>query len=248
MVVGSEAEAKDFVEWKQSQIQESQDKPQPTKSMSDILEKLKVTVKKEKSFILKVDAQGSLEGIMSELNKIVHDEVQVKIVQSGVGPVNEGDVLLAETTQSTILCFNVSTLPEARKIIESRHIPVLQHSIIYRISEDVKRLLSEMLEPVYQEEWLGKALVMQVFPVKKEATIAGCVIKEGVVRRGEYARVVRSGKTLYEGVLKSLRHMKDDVKERGAGHECGMSLDNFNDFLINDEIHCYTKKRIERYV
>jgi translation initiation factor IF-2 len=105
-----------------------------------------------------------------------------------------------------------------------------------------------LLTPVYQEEWLGKAVVMQIFHVKKASSIAGCLIKEGLLRRSEHARVLRSGKVVYDRLLKTLRHLKDDVREKTAGHECGVMLDNYSDFQVNDVIECFTRKRVVRSV
>jgi translation initiation factor IF-2 len=139
-------------------------------------------------------------------------------------------------------------LPEARKIIDSKDLRVLHHKIIYRVTDDVREILSGLLAPVYQEEWLGKAVVMQVFHVKKESSIAGCLIREGLLRRGESVRVLRSGKVVYEGSLKTLRHIKDDVREKTAGHECGITLDSYSDFHVDDVIECFTRKRVERSV
>jgi translation initiation factor IF-2 len=249
MVMPSETEAKAFVEWKKNQVSKEKEKPVGVAvadfSLSD---HLKGKLQKEKAVVIKADAQGSLEGILNELAKITHEEIQLKIVSTGVGPVNEGDALLAEAAGAFIITFNVSVLPDARKVIESKDLKILHHKIIYRVTDDVREILSGLLTPVYQEEWLGKAVVMQIFHVKKASSIAGCLIKEGLLRRSENARVLRSGKVVYEGLLKTLRHLKDDVREKTAGHECGVMLDNYSDFQVNDVIECFTRKRVERSV
>ncbi len=247
MVMPSETEAKAFVAWKKDQESKSKEAPVTIADFS-LSDHLKGKLQKEKAVVIKADAQGSLEGIMNELAKITHEEIQLKIVSSGVGPVNEGDALLAEAAGAFIITFNVSVLPDARKIIESKDLRILHHKIIYRVTDDVREILSGLLTPVYQEEWLGKAVVMQVFHVKKASSIAGCLIREGLLRRSENARVLRSGKVVYEGILKTLRHLKDDVREKTAGHECGVMLDNYSEFQVNDVIECFTRKRVERSV
>jgi translation initiation factor IF-2 len=247
MVMPSEGEAKAFVEWKKTQVSDAKEANTIVPEFS-LADHLKSQSQKEKAVVIKADAQGSLEGILNELAKITHDEIQLKVISTGVGAVNEGDALLAEAAGATIINFNVSVLPDARKIIESKDLRVLHHKIIYRVTEDIREILSGLLAPVYKEEWLGRAAVMQIFHVKKASSIAGCLIREGLLRRGENARVLRSGKVVYEGILKTLRHIKDDVREKTAGHECGVTLDNYSDFHVDDVIECFTRKRVERSV
>lgn len=246
MVVPSESAAKEFVSWKKEHLSSmTEDSIGQQFSLAD---HLKSQNQKEKAVVIKADAQGSLEGILNELSKISHDEIQLKIVSTGVGAINEGDALLAIASGALIINFNVPVLPEARKLIENKGLCVLHHKIIYRVTDDVREILSGLLAPVYQEEWLGKAQVMQVFHVKKESAIAGCLIKEGLLRRSENVRVLRGGKVVYEGSLKTLRHIKDDVREKTAGHECGVMLDGYSDFHVDDVIECFTRKRVERSV
>ncbi|MBM3631643.1 MAG: translation initiation factor IF-2 [Alphaproteobacteria bacterium] len=246
MVVPSESAAKEFVSWKKEHLSSmTEDNISQQLSLAD---HLKSQNQKEKAVVIKADAQGSLEGVLNELAKISHDEIQLKIVSTGVGAINEGDALLAITSGALIINFNVPVLPEAQKLIENKGLCVLRHKIIYRVTDDVRKILSGLLAPVYQEEWLGKAQVMQVFHVKKESAIAGCLIKEGLLRRSESVRVLRGGKVVYEGSLKTLRHVKDDVREKTAGHECGVMLDGYSDFHVDDVIECFTRKRVERSV
>ena len=246
MVVPSESAAKEFVSWKKEHL--SSIKEDSISTQFSLADHLKSQNQKEKAVVIKADAQGSLEGILNELAKINHDEIQLKIVSTGVGAINEGDALLAIASGALIVNFNVPVLPEARKLIESKGLCVLHHKIIYRVTDDVREILSGLLAPVYQEEWLGRAQVMQVFHVKKESAIAGCLIKEGLLRRSESIRVLRGGKVVYEGSLKTLRHIKDDVREKTAGHECGVMLDGYSDFHVDDVIECFTRKRVERSV
>ena len=246
MVVPSESAAKEFVAWKKEHL--ASIKEDSISQQFSLADHLKSQNQKEKAVVIKADAQGSLEGILNELAKINHDEIQLKIISTGVGAINEGDALLAIASGALIINFNAPVLPEARKLIESKGLCVLHHKIIYRVTDDVREILSGLLPPVYQEEWLGRAQVMQVFHVKKESAIAGCLIKEGLLRRSESIRVLRGGKVVYEGSLKTLRHIKDDVREKTAGHECGVMLDGYSDFHVDDVIECFTRKRVERSV
>lgn len=247
IVLPSEAEAKDFVSWKKEKIAAAEESSQLHPALS-LLERLKNQGLKEQSVIIKADAQGSLEGIVHELEKIQHEEIAVKIVHKAVGAINEGDVLLAQASNAFIIGFNVPTLPEAHKLIEEKSVKILRHKIIYQVVEDVRQILSGLLAPVFQEEKLGKAEVIQVFHIKKASVIAGCMIKEGIMRRGEYVRIFRGGKSIFEGEIRSLRHVKEDVKEKAAGHECGVMIEGYSDFQIGDRLECFTKKKIERSV
>ena len=247
IVMPSESEAKEFVEWKKGKSADAQEAA-PAQPGLSLLERLKNQGLKEQSVIIKADAQGSLEGIVHELEKIQHEEIAVKIVHKAVGAINEGDVLLAQASGAFIIGFSVPTLPEAHKLIEEKNVRILRHKIIYQVIEDVRQILSGLLAPVFQEEKLGKAQVIQVFHIKKASVIAGCMIKEGIMRRGEYIRIFRGGKPVFEGEIRSLRHVKDDVKEKAAGHECGVMIDGYSDFHMGDVLECFTKKKVERSV
>ena len=183
-----------------------------------------------------------------EFLKIQHEEVAIQIIYKGVGSITESDALLAQTTGAVILGFNVGTLPEARRIIETKGIQVLNHRIIYQAIDEIRNALSGLLEAVYQEETLGKAEVIQVFMVKKMLPVAGSMVKEGLFRRGAHARVIRGGKIIFQGIIRSLRHIKEDVKEIASGYECGISLEGYSDFKIGDTLECFTKKEIQRSV
>lgn len=212
------------------------------------LQKVKASETKEQTIVVKADTQGSLEGIAHELAKIQHDEIQVKIIHQAVGPVNEGDVLLAQAAGALLVSFGTSILPEARKLVEEKAVRLLSYRIIYQVVDEVREILSGMLAPVFEEERLGRAEVIQVFALKKAFAIAGCMIRDGLLRRNEFVRVMRGKKVIHEGVLRSLKHLKDDVKEKAAGHECGVMVDGYTDFQVGDMLECFTKKRIERSV
>ena len=248
VIVPCESDAKEFMAWKKERMLRDEGELEESEEIS-ILDRLKHQHVKEQPLVVKADAQGSLEGIVHELEKIQHAEVALKIVHRAVGAVNEGDVLLAQASGALILSFNVVTLPEAQKVLAQKKVIILSHRVIYHIVEDVRRILSGLLDPVYEEEKIGKAEVIQIFQLKKISVIAGCMIKEGVLRRGAYARIFRSGVPIFEGEIKSLRHVKEDVKEKAAGYECGMILEGgYCDFQLGDSVECFTKKRVQRFV
>lgn len=244
IVVPSEAKAKEFVQWKSEQTQKEESEG-PTR---DLAAQLRAQTVKELPLIIKADAQGSLEGLRHELEKIHHEEVELKIIHQGVGSINEGDALLAQATGALIVGFNVTSLPEARKVIEQKGIRVLYHRIIYQAIDEVRQALSGLLEAVYEEEFLGRAEVIKIFHIKKVLNVAGCMIKEGVFRRNAYVRVIRNKETIYDGIIKSLRHVKEDVREIAAGYECGINIEGYSDYQLGDIFECFTKKEIKRSV
>lgn len=245
MVVSSEAKAREIIQWKKEKLASQEGQLVPERNLTAQLKQQQV---KELPIIIKADAQGSQEGLEHELLKIQHEEVAVQIIYKGVGSITESDALLAQTTGAIIVGFNVGTLPEARRIIENKGVRVLNHKIIYQAVDEVRKALSGLLDVSYQEELLGKAQVIQVFMVKKMLPVAGCMVKEGLFRRGAYARVLRDGHVVFEGVIRSLRHIKEDVKEIASGYECGVSLDGYSDFKVGDTLECFSKKEIQRSV
>jgi translation initiation factor IF-2 len=247
MVMPSDHAAKEFLDWKKEL--EASNKSEPLSIKTTLEQHLKDQHIKEFLLILKSDAQGSLEGILHELAKIQHEEVSLKVIHSAVGSINEGDVLLAQSMGAMLVGFNVSVLPEARKLIEQNEsLHFFNHKVIYHVIEDVKKAMSGLLAVTYEEEFLGRAKVIQLFPVKKGPTVVGCGVREGLLRRGEHVRIVRGKETVYEGIIKNLRHVKEDVKEMAAGYECGAIFAGAYDIKLDDVVTCFSKKEIRRSV
>ncbi len=204
-------------------------------------EKLKVL-----SVILKADVQGSSEAISSSLQKLSNDEVAIKIIHSGVGEITESDVVLAKASQAMILGFNVRANLQARDQIARDRLQVRYYSVIYDLIDDMKALLSGMLAPDEKEKVLGSAEVRKTFDISRYGRIAGCMVLDGIVKRGAKARLLRDGIVVHTGVVKSVRHEKDDVKEVRAGFECGICLENYNDIHLKDVIECYEIEEVAR--
>lgn len=198
------------------------------------------------SLIVKSDVQGSAEAIAQTLAKLSTDEVKVNLIHSGVGSINESDINLALASKAILIGFNTRTDAPARKLAESCGVQIRNYSIIYAMADDIKTALSGMLAPEMRESILGMVEVRQVFVVSKIGTIAGCMVLEGVVKRGCKVRVMRGNEMMHEGELDSLKRFKDDVKEVRANFECGLSIKNFNDLEVGDKLEVYEIVEVAR--
>ncbi|MBE8163260.1 MAG: translation initiation factor IF-2 [Bdellovibrionaceae bacterium] len=208
------------------------------------LDKNKIT---ELKVILKADVGGSLEAIKAALEKMKTDEVAIKILHSGVGDVTESDVLLGSTTDGVnIIGFNVKANSAGQKLAKEKNIEVKIYSIIYELLDDLKEKLSGLLTPDKVEKIIGQAEVREVFSVSKVGVIAGCMVTDGKAKRNNKVRLVREGKTLYEGEMSSLKRFKDDAKEVAQGYECGIGLKDFNDIKSGDTMELFTMEEIKR--
>ena len=214
------------------------------------IESLGLAEIKELLVILKADVQGSVEVLKGTLEKLSTEKVKVRVIRAGVGAIAESDVLLASATQAddsstavVIIGFNVR--PEARVGDIARHedVDIRLHSIIYKVEEEIRAAMIGMLDAIEKEVILGKALVQETFKVSKVGTIAGCRVTEGLVRRQAKARLIRDGVVAWEGEIAALKRFKDDTNEVKQGFECGISLVNFNDLKVNDEIEAYIIER-----
>jgi len=198
------------------------------------------------SLIVKSDVQGSAEAIAQTLQKLSTDEVKVNLIHSGVGSINESDINLALASKAILIGFNTRTDAPARKLAESSGVQIRNYSVIYAMADDIKTALSGMLAPEMRESILGLVEVRQVFVVSKIGTIAGCMVLEGIVKRGCKVRVMRGKEMIHEGELDSLKRFKDDVKEVRANFECGLSVKNFNDLQEGDKLEAYEIVEVAR--
>ena len=206
---------------------------------------------KELLVIIKADVQGSVEVLKSTLQKLSTDRVKVKVIRSGVGAITESDVLLGSATQAgssssavVIIGFNVRPEARAADVAKQESVDIRLHSIIYKVEEEIRAAMIGMLEAIEKEKILGKADVRDVFRVPKAGTVAGCMVIDGSVRRNARARLIRDGVVSWEGNIASLRRFKDDVSEVREGFECGISLENFNDIKVGDQIEAYVVERV----
>ncbi|MBC7909835.1 MAG: translation initiation factor IF-2 [Pyrinomonadaceae bacterium] len=215
------------------------------------IEALGQTEVKELLVVIKADVQGSVEVLKSTLQKLSTEQVKVKVVRSGVGAITESDVLLASATQAgsastavVIIGFNVRPETRAGDLAKQEAVDIRLHSIIYKVEEEIRAAMIGMLEAVEKEKILGKAEVRDIFRVPRAGVVAGCMVLDGVIRRNARARLIRDGVVSWEGGIASLRRFKEDASEVREGFECGISLENFNDLKIGDQIEAYIIEKV----
>jgi translation initiation factor IF-2 len=190
--------------------------------------------------IIKADVQGSLEPIMNELNDLSKGDISVNILHSGAGNIGENDVMLASASQAIVIGFNVQADVAARRLAEKEGVSIRLYEIIYRLTEDIEKALKGLLAPEFAEKVIGKAEVLQVFPISKIGKIAGCKVREGEIRRNGKIHIFRGTDIVYEGEIASLKHEKEDVREVRMGFECGIHFKSFSDIEVGDVIECYS--------
>ena len=215
-------------------------------SLDDLFKQISEGEIKELNLILKADVQGSIEALAQALNKLNTDEVKVKIIHSGVGGINDTDVMLASASNAIIIGFNVRPDVNARKSAEQEHVDIRLYRVIYDATDDVKKAMSGLLEPDVKEVVIGHAEVRAVFKVPKAGMVAGSYITDGKITRNALVRVIRDSVVVAEGTIESLRRFKDDAKEVQTGFECGIGITNFNDIKENDVIEAYIMEEIKR--
>jgi translation initiation factor IF-2 len=201
---------------------------------------------KELPLVVKADVQGSAEVLADTLDKLSDDRVKIRIIRSGVGAINESDVLLASASNAIVIGFNVRPDRNAADVAEREEVDVRLHSVIYHVTDEIKLAMSGLLDPTFKEVRVGTAEVREVFKVPKLGAIAGCLVTSGRIARGgeTQARVLRDNVVIHEGRIGSLRRFKDDVSEVKSGLECGIGLDKFNDIQVGDVIEVVTKERV----
>ena len=201
---------------------------------------------KELPLIVKTDVQGSAEVLADTLTKLSDDKVKIRIIRSGVGAINESDVLLASASNAVVIGFNVRPDRNAADVAEREEVDVRLHSVIYNVTDEIKKGMEGMLEPTMKEVRIGTAEVREVFKVPKIGAVAGCLVTEGrITRQGDtQARLLRDNVVVHEGRIGSLRRFKDDVSEVKNGMECGIGLDRFNDIKVGDVIEVVTMERV----
>ena len=215
-------------------------------SLEQMMAQANASGRKEFPLVVKADVQGSVEAIVGALEKLATDEVAARVLHAGVGGISESDVTLAEASGVPIIAFNVRANKEAREAAERAGIEIRYYNIIYDLVDDVKRAMSGLLAPTLRESMLGNAQVLEIFNISKIGKIAGCKVTDGSVERGANVRLIRDNVVIHEGKLSQLKRFKDDVREVGAGMECGMAFENYQDMRQGDVIECYRVETIQR--
>ena len=194
---------------------------------------------KEIPILIKSDVHGSAEAIVHSLQKIDNPELKVNILHYGAGGINESDVMLAATSKAMILGFNVRPNPKAKELAAKLEVEIRFYSIIYQLIDDVKSVLGNLLSPIEREQILGLVEVRKIFETSKYGKIAGCYVKEGLVKRNAATRIIRDNQVLYTSKIKSLKRQQDDIKEAKEGFECGITLDNYDDLKLGDQFEIF---------
>src|SRR5450631_2631593 len=215
-------------------------------SLEQMMAQAKTSGRKEFPLVIKADVQGSLEAVIGALDKLGTDEVVARVLHAGVGGISESDVTLAEASGVPIIAFNVRANKEAREAAERAGIEIRYYNIIYDLVDDVKKVMSGLLPPTLRETMLGNAQILEIFKVSKVGNIAGCRVTDGTVERGANVRLIRDNVVIHEGKLSQLKRFKDDAKEVGAGMECGMAFEGYQDMRQGDVIECYRVETIIR--
>jgi translation initiation factor IF-2 len=247
LAVESERKAREVALYRQGKFRDVKLARQTTKA-EDVFASIGQEQAGVIAVVLKADVQGSAEAIREALTKLSTEEVQVKVVASGVGGITGSDVQLAAASKARIIGFNVRADGAARDAIKETGVDVRYYSIIYEAIDDVKQMMSGMLQPEIKEQIVGIAQVREVFRSSKFGVVAGCLVTEGFVRRNNPIRVLRDNVVIFEGALESLRRFKDDVSEVRAGTECGIGVKNYQDVRVADQIECFARVEVARTV
>jgi translation initiation factor IF-2 len=244
--VADEARARHIVEFRQGKIREATlaKSAGARITLDQLHEQLRAGEVKELPLVIKADVQGSVEVLSEMLPKLSDDRVKLKIIHASIGQVTENDVLLASASGAIIVAFNVRPDRKALDLAQREGVEIRPHTIIYEVSDEIRKAMTGLLEPVFKETHLGRAEVRDTFRVKGVGMIAGCYVLDGVLKRDSDVRVLRDGAVVYTGKISSLRRFKDDVNEVRSGFECGASVSNFNDIKVGDTLECFHMQKL----
>jgi translation initiation factor IF-2 len=247
VVVENEARAREICEFRSRRKREASASALAGRgTLEQMFEKIKEGEAQSLPIVLKADVHGSMEAIVSALANLSTDEVRVQVLHAAVGGINESDVTLARASGAPIVAFNVRANPQARDLAKRDGVDIRYYSIIYDLTDDMKKMLSGMLAPEVRETFLGYAEVKEVFAVSKVGKVAGCLVTEGQVKRGSAVRLIRDDVVIHQGELSQLKRFKDDVKEVTSGTECGMAFANYQDIQVGDMIECFDVEEVAR--
>ncbi|MBU2531634.1 MAG: translation initiation factor IF-2, partial [Alphaproteobacteria bacterium] len=245
-VVENESRAREITEYRVRKRRETLGSAGSARTLEQMMQQLHEAGQKEFSLVIKGDVQGSVEAIIGALAKISTDEVQARVVHSGVGGITESDISLAAASNAVVIGFNVRANAQAKSAADRDGIEIRYYNIIYDLVDDVKVAMSGMLNPTLREIFLGNAEIREVFNISKTGKVAGCLVTDGRVERGAKVRLIRDNVVIHEGTLSTLKRFKDEVKEVPAGQECGMAFANYEDIRAGDVIECFRVEVIQR--
>ena len=244
LMVADREKARQIAEYREQRSREATLAKSSKLSLEGLAEQIKTAGVKELPIILKADVQGSAEVLADTLTRLSNEKVKIKILHTGVGAINENDVLLASASNAVIIGFNVRPERKAQELADQEKIDIRLHSIIYELQDQIKKAMLGLLEPIIKETYQGRAEVRETFRVPKAGTIAGCYVLDGIIKRDSDVRLVRDGVQIYKGRIGSLKRFKDDASEVRNGMECGINIANFNDVKKGDVIEAFVTERI----
>lgn len=246
VIVPDEAKAREISEYRDRKRKTASAKTGET-SVSDIFAKYQSdATMRTLSIIIRGDVQGSVEAIKGSLEKIISDEMKIDVITAGVGAISESDVTLAKSSGALIIGFNVRANPSARELAKKESVDIRYYSIIYDVVDAMREAASSLLSPEQKETFLGYAEIRQVFDVSKVGKVAGCMVTEGIIKRGCGVRLLRDNVVIHQGSLKTLKRHKDEVKEVKGGYECGMAFENYQDIRPGDQIECFEIHEVKK--
>jgi translation initiation factor IF-2 len=245
VVLSDERKAREIALFRQGKFRDVKLAKQQAAKLENVFDQLTEGAK-PLALIIKADVQGSYEGLAHALTKLSTEEVKVNIVHSAVGGITESDINLALASKAVVIGFNSRADAAARKLAENSGVDIRYYNIIYEAVDDVKAAINGMLAPERKETVLGMVEIRNVFKISKVGTVAGCMVTDGVVRRGASVRLVRAGVVVHTGELDSLKRFKEDVREVKAGFECGLSLKNYNEIQVGDQLEVFEVVEVAR--
>jgi len=246
IVAENEGQARDIAAYRQRRRREQQAAAGARGTLEQMFAQAAAGAAKELAVVVKSDVQGSLEAITGSLEKLGTNEVTVRVLHAAVGGINESDVILAKASNAVIVGFNVRANPQARDMARRDNVEIRYYSIIYEVIDDMKAALTGLLSPTRRERFLGNAEIREVFNISKVGKVAGCMVTEGLVKRGGKVRLLRDNVVIHEGTLKTLKRFKDEVREVREGFECGMAFENYDNIEKGDVIECFEVEEVAR--
>jgi translation initiation factor IF-2 len=246
VVIESESRAREVTDFRQRRRRDATAAAAGRGTLEQMFSKIAAGVAKELPIVVKSDVQGSLEAIVGSLDKLSTSEVSMRVLHSAVGGITESDVILAKATGAVIIGFNVRANPQARDLATRDSVEIRYYSIIYDVIDDMRNALSGLLAPTLRERFLGNAAIREVFNITRVGKVAGCMVTDGVVRRGAKVRLLRDNVVVHEGALKTLKRFKDEVREVRDGYECGMAFENYENIQVGDVIECFEVDEVAR--
>lgn len=238
-VVSTEKEARDIISYRERKERETKGFKMASKNAESMLQKVKGSNKKILPVVLKCDVSGSIEAINGSLSKLNTEEVEVNVIHSAIGSISESDISLAVASNAIIIAFNVRAKNSVKDLAKEKDVEIKYYSIIYNIIDEVKAIMSGLLQPTTKENIIGEAEVRNVFKVSGAGKVAGCYVISGEIRRNLNIKLVRDGIVIFDGKMKTLKRFKDDVKEVKNNYECGIAIENYDDIKEKDIIECY---------